>query len=588
MRADVNKAKNLSIHLLAIFIITVLCCIHIRIMDYIFIINDEFGYWAHAVSAAGYDWKELISTTPYYTWGYSIWLIPIIALLPTPTAWYKAAIFLNIFFLIISYFLCYQTGRKLFREVDEKLVAAVSFLVVIYPSNIVYAQAAWTETLSYLLVWVETYLIICLDEKFSNKCFVSAALVLIYAYAVHNRNIGVVLAGIVILCMVIIKHKKKFWYFPILVLMMLIGYRGIELVKSHQIETLWSSSEFSNLNNVSLNTATITSYSSRLFEQTGYFLISLFGKYIYLLIGTGLTLPIVICKIWKDTVRDMRDRAWWQDYRVTKIWILLVAVFMYGICAVQVNRWEFRPDLIVYSRYMENAFGPVLFLAIMYCIMYIRETRVGLLISVVSLFVGIVPVYYWITHASEGFNTICSPVVGAFYQATCRNSMFKAFLLLGIVLIVAFGVLIGMTYCKKNVIKTRVILASFALTYCVIGYYGSKYAVGARDAVDQKTVSLYEKIWGDLEDYDIYYVENDAVDAMCMHPKYFQFLIPDRTIHVVLNETLEQIPHENVIILVEPEDKETVGYFEKDTDAEMIDESWLFRVYAVEDRRENS
>lgn len=83
-------------------------------------------------------------------------------------------------------------------------------------------------------------------------------------------------------------------------------------------------------------------------------------------------------------------------------------------------------------------------------------------------------------------------------------------------------------------------------------------------------------------------MENDAVDAMCMHPKYFQFLIPDRTIHVVLNETLEQIPHENVIILVEPEDKETVGYFEKDTDAEMIDESWLFRVYAVEDRRENS
>ena len=92
MKADVNKVKNLSIHVIIIIIITGLCCIHIRALDYIFIINDEFGYWAHAISAAGYDWKDLISQTPYYAWGYSIWLIPIIALLPSPGLWYKAAI----------------------------------------------------------------------------------------------------------------------------------------------------------------------------------------------------------------------------------------------------------------------------------------------------------------------------------------------------------------------------------------------------------------------------------------------------------------------------------------------------------------
>ena len=84
MRADVNKVKNLSIHLIILIIITGLCCIHIRALDYIFIINDEFGYWAHAISAVGYDWKDLISQTPYYAWGYSIWLVPIIALLPSP------------------------------------------------------------------------------------------------------------------------------------------------------------------------------------------------------------------------------------------------------------------------------------------------------------------------------------------------------------------------------------------------------------------------------------------------------------------------------------------------------------------------
>ncbi len=580
MKADVNKVKNLSIHVIIIIIITGLCCIHIRALDYIFIINDEFGYWAHAISAAGYDWKDLISQTPYYAWGYSIWLIPIIALLPSPGLWYKAAIGLNVLFLIFSYFLCYQSGRRLFRNADDKLMALVSFLVIIYPSNIVYAQAAWTESLSYMLVWLETYLIVRLDENFSNKYFVGALWVLIYAYAVHNRNIGAVAAGIIALSLVLIKHKKKFWYFPVLFLIMLVGYQGIDMVKNYQIQALWSNSKASGMNNVSLNAATITQYSSRIFEHTGHFLISLFGKYIYLLIGTELTLPIVIYKVFKDSISNIKDRDWWQDYYISKIWILLVAAFMYGICAIQMSYWPARQDYVVYARYMENGFGPILFLAIIYCIMYIRETRAGLLISGGSILIGILPVYYWVTHASGIFNTICSPVIGAFYQA--MNSMPKAFGLLVIVLTIVFVVLFGITFCRDKKIKISVVLVGFALVYCVTGHYGGRYALGIRDMIDQKTVPLVEKISDDLKDYDIYYVRNDALDSTCMHPKYFQFLIPDRTIHVVLGEELEQLPDENVIIMVEPEDEEAVGYCERNMGAELIDETWLLRVYSME------
>lgn len=582
MGADINKIKQLNIHLLAIVIITVLCCIHIKFMNHIFVINDEFGYWGHAVSAVGYDWKDLISETPYYTWGYSIWLIPIIAILPTPVAWYKAAICLNILFLILSYFLCYQSGRRLFREVDEKLVTVVSIIVIIYPANIVYAEAAWTENLSYFLVWLETYLIICLDEKFSNKYFVSAAVVLIYAYAVHNRNIGVVLAGMIALCLVLMKHKKKWWYFPIFCMIMLAGYKGITLVKNHQIQSLWSNSKASDVNNVGLDAATITSYSSRLFEQTGDLLISLFGKYIYLLIGTGLTLPVVIYKALKDIIKNIKNKKPWQDYQISKIWILLALVFMYGICAIQMNHWAMRADLVVYARYMENTLGPVLFLAILYYIIYGREARIGLIISAASLLLGIGPVYYWITHASSGFNTICSPVVGGFFETVRRYSRINEFVLMVAVLAIAFVVLFGMTYCKKKTLAVPVVLVGFAMAYCVLGYYARQDLAGAREMVDGATVPLYSKIWGELEDNEIYYIKNDAVDSMCLHPKYFQFLIPDRTIHVVTSNGLEQIPRENVIILVEPVDDETVEYFERSTVANMIDESWLFKVYAME------
>lgn len=97
---------------------------------------------------------------------------------------------------------------------------------------------------------------------------------------------------------------------------------------------------------------------------------------------------------------------------------------------------------------------------------------------------------------------------------------------------------------------------------------------------------LYDKIGGELEDYEIYYIKNDILDSMCMHPKYFQFLIPDRTIHVILSEELGQIPSEDVIIMMEPEDKDTVEYFEKNQKIELIDETWLLKVYIIEESKE--
>lgn len=575
-----EKIKNWHIHILGIIMIAALCLINIRATDYICIVNDEFGYWAHAVSAVGYDWKDLISEASYYSWGYSIWLIPIAALLPTPELWYKAAVFLNIFFLIASYFMCYKSGCKLFREKDERLTALVSCLVVIYPANIVYAQASWTETLSYFLVWAITWLIICLDEKFSDRTFAGVLLLLIYAYAVHNRNIGVVAAGLIALCAVLVKHKKKFWYFVILLISMATGYEGIDLVKNHQIQTLWSNSKTSALNNVGLNTVTLTSYSNRLFNQLDLFLKSLFGKYIYLLIGTGLTLPIAVIMFFRDAIRNIKNKKLWEDYEISKIWIVLTAGLMYGICAIQMNNWEGRMDLIVYGRYMENGLGPILFLSIMYCILQTRETRAGLLAGAISMTVGIIPVYYWITHSSGWFNTICSPVVGAFYQAV--RDMRWAFIFIGVLLIAAFGVLFGLTFCRKINIRSIVIVTCFVLTYSVLGYYGGTYAVENRGFFDGLTVPLREKLSGDLAQDEIYYIKNDELDYTSIHPKYLQFLIPDRTIHVFLLEEMEDLPGENIIVMMNPEDQAAIEYLEQNRDIEEVDDTWLMKVYAVD------
>lgn len=573
-----KKVKELHIHIFAFIVITLLCCLQIRALDYVYILDDEFGYWAHAISAVGYDWKDLIAETPYYSWGYSIWLIPIVALLPTPELWYKAAIFLNVFFLLLSYIFCYKSGRKLFPEVNEKAMALTSLIVIIYPSNIAYAQIAWSESLSYLLVWISTYLVLKLDENFSNSCYIALLGTLLYSYAVHNRNIGVVLAGIITIILLLIKHKGKIWYYIMLPVALIGGYQGIDLVKAHQINSLWSNSKASNINNVGVNTATIASYTSRIINGISSLFTSMVGKYLYILIGFELTFPIVIIRFVKDILSNIKEKCFFKNYFCCKLWTLLVAIFMFGLCALQMNSWSGRKDFIVYGRYMENSFGPLLLLAICGTILYINSVKTALFISLTSILIGIFPVFYYMDNANGKFNSICSPIIGVFYKLAGDPP--KTFILLGLFLSFALVLIYIATSLKTQCLRIMLIVFCFGLTYSSMGVLLGKQFADRRLVYDSMRVSLREKISGDLAEQELYYIKDQTSDSSCTKPKYLQYAIPDRTIHVILPEEISNYLEQDVILMTDPND-ETSRTFLEDHDAQLIDSNYLLAVYSI-------
>ena len=573
-----SKIKIMHVHIFSFIAISLLCCLQIRALDYIYILNDEFGYWAHAISAVGYDWKDLISETPYYSWGYSIWLVPIVALLPTPELWYKAAILLNVFFLLLSYVFCYKSGRKLFPEVNEKAMALISLIVIIYPSNIAYAQIAWSESLSYLLVWVGTYLILKLDETFSNKYFIALLFTLLYSYAVHNRNIGILLAGIITIISLLIKHKKKIWYYIMLPVILIGGYKGIDLVKAHQINTLWSNSKTSSVNNVGINTATIVSYTSRIINGITSFCTSMLGKYLYILIGFELTFPIVIIRFAKNTLSNIKDKCVFRNYFCSKLWALLAAIFMFGLCALQMNSWAGRKDFIVYGRYMENSFGPLLLLAISGTILYINDAKTALFISLASILMGIFPVFYYMDNASGKFNFICSPIIGVFCKLADDTP--KAFILLGLFLTFILVLIYIATSLKTQRLRVMLIILCFGLTYSSMGCLLSKHFADRRLVYDSMRISLREKISGELAELELYYVKDQESDSYCTKPKYLQYAIPDRTIHVILPEEIANYLEQDVILMTDPND-ETSRAFLVDHDAQLIDNNYLLAVYST-------
>lgn len=572
-------SKDIILHTSAVLLIMLLCCLNLNSLNHISVIEDEFGYWSLAASVAGYDWKELIAETSYYSWGYSLWLIPIAAFLPTPELWYKAAVLLNILFLCCAYFLCYSCGKKLFPDKSKVLIGLVSIITTIYPGNIVYAQLSWTENLKYLLMWVMTYFVVELDEKFTFKKCMILGITAVYSYAVHASNLGLVLAGIICLGLILLKHKKSIWYLVFYIGLMIIGYKGFEMIKSCQLASLYSNSLASNDNNLSVNAETAINYIHRIVSQMKMFLISLGGKYVYLLIGTGLTLPIVIIQVVKELVGNVSQKKLFAARSISRWWCVLALGFMWGLCAIQMMSWNERKDLIIYGRYMESAIGPILFLGIMYVITLAQKARAGLEVAVISCMSGVFTVYYFFSNAEGGCNWICIPAMASFFWYFTHDMKF-AFLFLTLAMsVLAAALFLGISI-KGNKKRAGVLLIVFGLLFSVMGYQGSQYQVSFKNAIDSQTVPLREKISGEYADWELYFVKNDEIDPYSMNPKYFQFLIPERPIHVITANNLTELKNQEVLILLNNGDNEAADILNSNFNVEEID-SGLMTVYAA-------
>lgn len=559
--------KNFILPSLSVVVIILLCGINIRKLDYIVVLNDEFGYWANAAAIAGYDWKELIAETPYYAGGYSLWLVPIILLFSNSEIWYKAAIGLNILLLLGAYFLSFNITRKLFPEVNKNLVYIISLIVIIYPSNIIYAQVTWSETLLYFLMWLSTYFLIRMEENFSYIKACGFALILIYMYMVHARTIGIVFVGTASLFFIFLIKKKPLYFFVVPIFILGVGYMVNAGIKEYQLSELWCNSSTSNINNVSVNSGTVSAYANKIFQNGGLFIESLGGKLIYLLIGSGLTFPIVIVRFWEDLMTIIKEKQINIPFFLTRFWCLFSLLVSWVLCSMQMLSWNERKDMIVYARYMENTLGPVLLLGIVYSIYTLKETRRGILMSALCLLLGLRSVYWRVLEAPGVFNSICSPVIGAFYDFFEENTL-NAFIGISIMCLIFLVLLLVESIVKSERGRAGIIGGTFLILFCIIGINGDIYVNDVRAGLDRSIPLLKEKIENEYKAKEICYVKNEDIDPYSVRPKYLQFVIPDNSINLI--EQKELNTYEDSLILANQADDETLKVLEKRKDIKLI------------------
>lgn len=320
--------------------------------------GDEFGYWANAAYWSGENWSSLMENIPYYSWGYSVLLFMITRLPIEMTAAYQVAIALNVLMLVIIYRLTSYSLCLWFPEVKREEADLMALITTLYPSFITYTQLTYCETLIVLLYWLILINIIKLEKTGKSSYGITALLISIVIYIVHQRNLGVLCATLLIVGYQSFQNKAH-------IMKKILAAGSAFLILSAAI---WIKRNLSSLAWISQTVSGVNNYSDAVTKAGSIFdlrgiqelMVSVVGKVFYIA-SSSFLLVFVGVMFMADMVRQKRE----NDTRHSSAfaWAMLSFLFSVGIAAVFLIHSE-RMDILIYGRYSESAAGALILLGI--------------------------------------------------------------------------------------------------------------------------------------------------------------------------------------------------------------------------------
>lgn len=232
---------------------------------------------------------------------------------------------------------------------------------------------------------------------------------------------------------------------------------------------------------------------------------------------------------------------------------------MWGLTSLQAIEWSERKDLIVYSRYFEHTIGPLLLISILTAINNKRIAIWGIVAARIVAILLFSSVKEKIETASEFFNSICSPIVGTFYDNYVNE---QAFIQMNIFISCFFILLILACLVKKDKTRAIIFISSFLIGYIMVGSHCDVFMDKHRSYQEANLLPIKNEIDG-AELKEIYYIPNTAIDYYSVNPKYLQFMVPDTIIHIISYEKVMDCITQETIILTNPNDEEGNSFLNK-------------------------
>lgn len=318
------------------------------------IFPDEFAYWSYAARIAGYDWSDVTALAPYFSYGYSLILIPIFLFCKDAVMAYRIAVSVNFLFLFLTVIVLADTMKRVLS--DERMpVTLFSGLTILLPFNLFYTQMTMTEVFLVALYVLAGSVLYHYLENNRLSTLVLMVLILIYLYTVHMRTVGVLLAAMIVVTMHILFRGNKRWHILVAFGVALLLFVAADFLKQLALVYVYGG--------ISQELAAFNDYGGQI-EKIRYILswegfydllISLAGKVFYLGLATWGLFYWGIYGLVRQALglwRNRKNRVYAEPKQLFAVFVLLTVAAQIAIATIYLLTLGEIGDY-TYGRYSE-------------------------------------------------------------------------------------------------------------------------------------------------------------------------------------------------------------------------------------------
>lgn len=535
---EINKKNNIIVQIM-LFISTLIIFTIINHNLYPMVQNiggDEFSTIAISAFLWGEEWENVLSSSKYYGFGYSIFLTFIFRITDNPLYIYRFMQLINSIINAGCVLICYKIMLKLLGKKEIGYCLLTSLAIAFLPGKFNYVI---NEHMIIFLIWLSIYLLILLHER-DNKILYTVLLVLLLAYSltIHTRMVLLIAVISSYIIVLFLKEKKKLVNFPIFFLGIFIGFGLINNVLIKNIQNKIWLQETSNTPLANTSEALIEQIFSRVEEFTSINSIkfSLMTMMSQLTTGNLFTVGILFISIVSAVVLCVlffvkRVKI---DYDIIVIsWICLFGVILSVLGQVitwlphfeKLNIEEINNAIVggrvkVYLRYYFCYVGPLIMLFFIVLKEYNYWTylkKYNWMFVFLFLLTAKFALYKVYTNFNE-YKINSSPTYGFFYPfGKLIGEEYLTQEVFGRMILITFIVFMLLLIClnrKKFTLLVSLVVVSFFVNYCSFNY---TYNSPNSKKVFERNIGFYD-IVKDVEKYgqlpkDIYLLDGEKSDV---------------------------------------------------------------------------
>lgn len=547
-----NNRKKWICRILNAILIVALVYIYGHNIPYLhtlFELCDEAVYiWnAEYFLGKGSEWQQ-IALTPYYGYGYSFLLVPLVQFATTGVQLIRGAYVINVICVVGIFLILY----KILTEISEiryslgiPFIAFASCLTPFIATNTIKILCEVFLAFWYCLVVLLLYLAFAYKKKIF---FVLLGISGIYIFFIHSRAIVITLALFGLLFIIGLTWQKQ-KYLKLVLLAIVIAAGALVILYTIKNNIIVYKEGIKQVYEASTEDANLLSarFANLKYLMPTKSFLCFWTKVLYVIYASGgVILPGGICMI-KNCVKsikvlDLSDKKFAEI--VIKIFIIFSFILMLIACTMLGQGGDIRTTF--YGRYYEYML-PVIICICTYSILYecktlSRKSVFGCAIFVVAT--GILTIYYCMNYLDTQRIIVDTARVAAVSKAIVSNNDLHSMLLY--IVVISTGILFSYVlffskkYCRYLIIPIVVLVLWSNSTVCI-----DKIKEPHNNLKGDTEIAMYILECSDLD--DVYVIEDDSLSE----PDYqrIQILLKNKKVNTISQEESEAL-NEHTYVLV--------------------------------------